>query len=70
REKYFELKKENAETFDLIRNLALYWADGKRKLSEIADLVELESGLRNTEFLVKYFNFLSKCKLIKSKIVK
>ncbi len=70
REKYFELKKENAETFDLIRTLALYWADGKRKLSEIADLVELESGLRNTEFLVKYFNFLSKCKLIKSKIVK
>ncbi|MBU2598083.1 MAG: DUF4910 domain-containing protein [Actinobacteria bacterium] len=70
KEKYFELKKENAETFDLIRTLALYWADGKRKLSEIADLVELESGLRNTEFLVKYFNFLSKCKLIKSKIVK
>ncbi len=70
KEKIYTLKKENKEVFSLLRTLSLYWADGKKKLSEISDLVELESGLRNTEFLVKYFDFLSKCKLIKSKIVK
>jgi len=70
REEFYKLKKENEEIYNLLRTLALYWADGKRKLSEISDLVELESGLRNTEFLIKYFDFLSKCKLIKSKIVK
>ena len=69
-EEFYTLKKENKETFSLLRTIALYWVNGKRKLSEIADLVELESGLRNTEFLVKYFNFLSRCKLIKLKNVK
>ena len=64
-EEFYTLYKENKEIFSLLRTLALYWADGKRKLSEISDLVELESGLRSTEFLVKYFDFLSKCKLIK-----
>ena len=65
KEKFYTLYKENKETFSLLRTIALYWVNGKRKLSEIVDLVELESGLRNTEFLVKYFDFLSKCKLIK-----
>jgi hypothetical protein len=69
-EEFYKLKKENEEIYNLLRALALYWADGKRKLSEISDFIELESGLRNTEFLVKYFDFLSKCKLVKSKIVK
>lgn len=40
--------------------LALYWADGRRTLREICDLVELEAGCRPTELLVRYFQILSR----------
>ena len=64
KEEFYTLKKESKEVFSLLRTVALYWVNGKRKLSEVADLVELETGLRNTELLVKYFKFLSKCKFV------
>jgi aminopeptidase-like protein len=68
-EEFYKFKKENEEIYDLLITISLYWVNGKRKLSEIADLVELESGLRNTEFLVKYFDILYKCKLVELKII-
>ena len=40
--------------------LALYWADGKRSVLEIADLVELEAGVRDVELLLAYFELLAK----------
>lgn len=43
-----------------LTTLALYWADGKRTVLEIADLVEMESGLRDTEILVAYFRLLER----------
>jgi hypothetical protein len=40
--------------------LAEYWVNGERTLSDIADLLELETGTRATEPLVKYFEFLAR----------
>ncbi|HHY76629.1 MAG TPA: DUF4910 domain-containing protein [Firmicutes bacterium] len=35
-----------------------YWADGTRTLAEIADLLEGETGFRNTEALVEYYHLM------------
>ena len=43
-----------------LTELALYWADGKRSVLEIADLVELEAGVRDVELLLAYFELLAK----------
>ena len=48
-----------------LATLAVYWTDGKRSLLEIANLVEMESGERDVEYLVKYFEFLSELGLIR-----
>lgn len=44
-------------------DLALYWADGKRTLLEIADLVQLETGLRDVEYMVQYVRLLQELSL-------
>ncbi|MGE5653033.1 MAG: DUF4910 domain-containing protein [Bacillota bacterium] len=38
---------------------ALYWADGKRTITEICDLVEQELGVRNLPFMVEYLESLA-----------
>jgi aminopeptidase YwaD len=38
--------------------LAEYWADGRRSALEIVGLVEMESGVRDAELIVKYFVLL------------
>jgi aminopeptidase YwaD len=43
-----------------LTELALYWADGKRSVLEIVDLVELEAGGRDVELLLAYFGLLAK----------
>ncbi len=43
-----------------LTTLALYWADGARSVLEIADLVELESGQRDVELLLAYFQLLAR----------
>ena len=53
---------ENCRT---LGTLALYWTDGDRNLQEIGELVELETGRTNLEYLMKYFRFLEKMNLIK-----
>jgi hypothetical protein len=45
--------------------LALYWTDGTKRISEISQLVELESGSTNLEYLIEYYGFLEKMRLIK-----
>jgi aminopeptidase YwaD len=40
--------------------VALYWADGQRTLLDIVEAVEMETGQRAVEFLVKYFQLLGK----------
>lgn len=43
-----------------LTELALYWADGKRSVLEIADLVEMEAGEWDVELLLAYFELLAK----------
>jgi hypothetical protein len=49
---------------DLPADVALYWADGKRTLAEILDLVELETQARDAEGLAAYFKLLARLELI------
>ena len=44
--------------------VALYWADGQRTLAEIMDLVELETGQRDAELVVRYFEALARLELL------
>lgn len=41
-----------------LTNLALYWADGHRSVLDIVDTVELETGQRDVEMLLRYFRLL------------
>jgi len=45
--------------------LSWYWVDGKRSLAEIADLVEMECGVRDDAFLEDYYLLLEKVGLVK-----
>ena len=40
--------------------LAEYWADGRRTTLDIINLIEMETGIRDAELVVKYFALLSK----------
>jgi len=67
RDDLHRLRKEHKEGFFTLPDLALYWADGKRNLLEIADLIELETGMRDVELLVGYLQMLAKLELIELK---
>jgi len=57
-ERFHELQKKHHELPHIMPTLALYWADGQRDLSEIADLVELETGFWAPEYIRGYFEIL------------
>lgn len=59
----WKLSKEHREARGAT-TLALYWADGERSLLEILRLVEYETGRTDIEFLIGYFRFLEKMKLV------
>lgn len=52
--------------WSVVPTLAIYWADGKRTLLEIADRVEQEAGQRDVAMLLQYFRLLSKMGLVES----
>jgi len=58
------LRARQDSPHDTLTTLALYWADGTRSVLEIADLVELESGIRDVELLVAYFRLLARLGLV------
>lgn len=64
RQAWYRLRKEHKEKASILPTLALYWANGKRTMAEIIDLVEMESGERVGELLVKYFELLAKMGLV------
>jgi len=64
---WHRLLKEHAEAPRVLPVVALFWADGQRTLYQIAELVELETGHRDTELLVRYFEFLAQVELIELK---
>ena len=45
-------------------SLAEYWADGRRTAAEILDLVELETGRRDAELVVGWFELLHRLGLV------
>ena len=47
-----------------LATIAQYWTDGRRDLLAVTDQVELETGLRDVEALVTYFEFLAKAGLV------
>jgi aminopeptidase YwaD len=64
REAWHRLRKDFKDKPGILPILALYWADGKRTLAEIIELVELESGEQAGEWLVRHFELLEKMGLI------
>jgi len=61
REQWRQLRKARTGGMHYtLTELALYWADGKRSVLEIADLVEMEAGSRDVELLLAYFELLAK----------
>ncbi|MGA9351675.1 MAG: DUF4910 domain-containing protein [Anaerolineae bacterium] len=64
RERWWRLGKERKKGFFTLPTLAEYWANGKLSLLEIADLIELETGQRDVELLVEYFQMLGKLNLV------
>jgi hypothetical protein len=60
KEAMYQVAKGNPDFLWVGAVQALYWADGKRTLAEIADLLELEAGQRVIEPLVKYFELLAR----------
>ena len=60
---FWRLGKDHPES-RILGTLAMYWADGERSLVEVSELVELEAGRTDLEFLVKYFKLLGKMGLI------
>ena len=58
------LKSREGGMHYTLTELALYWADGKRSVIEIADLVELEAGGRDVELLLAYFELLARLEFV------
>jgi aminopeptidase YwaD len=52
------------EHHEALGTLADYWADGRRTVAEIVDLVELETGQRNAELLIRHFRLLDRLGLM------
>jgi hypothetical protein len=50
--------------FYTLSSLALYWADGERTVGEIADAIENESGQRDVEILLAFYELLGRFNLI------
>lgn len=65
RESLWRMFRRHERTPRTFHTLPWYWVNGKRTLAEIADLVEMETDLRNDEFLEEYFEFLEKAGLVK-----
>jgi len=51
-------------TPETVLDLALFWTDGKRSLADIAQLVELETGVVDVEYMVHYVKLLQELGLI------
>ncbi|MGB3717278.1 MAG: DUF4910 domain-containing protein [Candidatus Promineifilaceae bacterium] len=64
RESWSKLVRSRRMLAYTVSTLAEYWTDGRRSGLEIVDLVELESGIRDPELIVTYFEMLHKLGLV------
>jgi hypothetical protein len=62
-QKLLASRSDNAQTIGV---LAEYWADGRRTALEIIDLIELETGIRDAELVVRRFELLAQAGLLKN----
>ena len=60
------LLRSRSDEANTVIVLAEYWADGRRTALEIIDLVELESGIRDAELIVRRFELLAQLGLLKN----
>ncbi len=56
--------RRHGSYMDLPADVALYWADGRRTLAEILDLVALETHERDAAGLAAYFKLLARLELV------
>jgi len=66
RDEWHAFTKERKGAYTL-RILAEYWADGNLTILEIIDRVELETGRRDAELIVRQFDLLARLKLVEMK---
>ena len=62
-------QKEHRTMYRAVSTVADYWVDGKRTIEEIAELVELETGKRNVQVLVRHFKLLARLELMSLRTV-
>lgn len=60
----YKRKDEEYENARVLKDMAVYWADGKRTVSQISEKIAMETGESSLGFLKWYFTFLEKHKLI------
>jgi len=60
REETYSWQKEHRAVYHSMATVANYWVDGKRTVAQIADLVELETGKRNVQVLVRHYRLLAR----------
>ena len=63
KEAHFQFLKGRAGAYT-ISTLAEYWADGKLTALEIIDRVEMETGIRDAELIVRQFELLQRLGLV------
>jgi len=63
----YEKAIDKYREFKFVGDVALFWADGKRTVSQIDELTRCEMGKSSLEFLKWYFNFLHTHGLIQLK---
>jgi hypothetical protein len=54
------LQKERKGRAHTLTSLGVYWADGERTVLDIAERVEMETGVRDVELLIQVFELLRK----------
>jgi len=69
REEVHAWQKEHRAPYHGMATVANYWVDGKRTVAEIADLVELETGMRSTQLLLRHFELLARLELMSLRTV-
>jgi hypothetical protein len=64
REAALAMLEQHSAFMGLPADVALYWADGRRTLAQILDLVELETGVRDPLGLASYFKLVARLGLV------
>jgi hypothetical protein len=61
-----QLEKSREKGANTLIALAEYWADGRRTALDVIEMVELESGIRDAELVVRRFELLARLGLLKN----